>query len=173
VNQSNLARQYTAKDALRFSASVALLLVVVFFFCDAGHAQPTQANDPSGYRLIGTMEGSPLTGAVISDSTGTQTFYRVHELLPDGSQVVKVRSDSVSLKRSDGTTFDLYFRGSNSGNQQSSTPATAAAPPAEVQETRPVVERKPRSATLKRGDASAGQRPPKTKLRRHGSSTEE
>ena len=97
---------------------------------------PQQASDPSGYRLIGTMEGAPLAGAVISDSTGTQTFYRLHELLPDGSQVIKVRSDSISLKRSDGTSYDLYFRGSSPDGQQNRPPATAAVPPAVVQETR-------------------------------------
>jgi len=169
VNQAYYAGYFTARDVFRFSASVAFLVVAAFFFSNTGHAQtgrpPQQASDPSGYRLIGTMESSPLAGAVISDSSGTQSFYRLHERLPDGSQVVKVRSDSISLKRSDGTSFNLYFRGSNPGNQQNRPPAAAAAPPAVVQETRPAYEQPP-PAKLIPEDASAGQRRSKSKLRR-------
>jgi hypothetical protein len=172
VSHAYHARHHTTRNAFRFSAFVAFLLASSFFFSDAGQAQaPQQANDPSGYRLIGTMEGTPLAGAVISDSTGTQTFYRLHEMLPDGSQVIKVRSDSISLKRSDGTSYDLYFRGSNPGNQQSRPPATAAVPPAVTQEARPAYEQPP-SATPNRDEASAGLRR-KSKLRERSRVPEE
>jgi general secretion pathway protein C len=58
------------------------------------------------YKLIGTVEGSRFAGAVLEDSTG-QTFYRIREKLPDGSSIVKVMRDKVTIKKSDGSTVDL------------------------------------------------------------------
>ncbi len=63
---------------------------------------------PSGYSLNGTIQSSDLAGAVITVSKGEQTFFRKFEKLPDGSQIVEVRRDSVVLKRPDGTTYEMY-----------------------------------------------------------------
>ncbi len=71
------------------------------------NAAPGSAS--STYRLIGTIEGGSFTGAVLDDTAGKQSFYRLRELLPDGSKVVKVRSDSVLLKQADGSLYELFI----------------------------------------------------------------
>jgi general secretion pathway protein C len=58
------------------------------------------------YKLIGTIEGEQFSGAVLEDSTG-QAFYRIHQKLPDGSAIVKVLRDKVSIRRSDGVIVDV------------------------------------------------------------------
>ncbi len=58
------------------------------------------------YKLIGTIQGELFAGAVLEDSTG-QTFYRINQKLPDGSAIVKVLRDKVSIRRSDGVTVNL------------------------------------------------------------------
>lgn len=58
------------------------------------------------YRLIGTIEGQSFAGAVLEDTTG-QAFYRIHEKLPDGSAIVKVMHDKVTIKRPDGNLVKL------------------------------------------------------------------
>ena len=72
-----------------------------------GPSSGPQAAAPSAYRLIGTIEGEIFSGAVLEDATPMQTFYRIHEKLPDGSQIVKVKRDQISLKRSDGSITEL------------------------------------------------------------------
>jgi hypothetical protein len=62
----------------------------------------------SAFRLVGTIEGGPITGAVIDDTKNPQAFYRLNEKLPDESQIVKVRSDYIVLKWPDGTRTELY-----------------------------------------------------------------
>ncbi len=64
------------------------------------------AAESSSFRLIGTIEGESFAGAVLEDSTG-QTFYRIHQKLPDGSMIVKVMRDKVSLRKPEGRTVDL------------------------------------------------------------------
>ncbi len=68
----------------------------------AGSAAPPA----SSFRLIGTVEGETFSGAVLEDTTG-QAFYRVNQKLTDGSQIVKVQRDKITIKRSNGGTFDL------------------------------------------------------------------
>ncbi len=58
------------------------------------------------YKLIGTVEGGVFAGAVLEDKTG-QAFYRIHEKMPDGSSIVKVMRDMVTLRRSDGVSVNL------------------------------------------------------------------
>jgi len=60
----------------------------------------------SVYRLIGTIEGDIFSGAVLEDASG-QAFYRIDQKLPDGSQIVKVQRDKVTLKRADGSTTEI------------------------------------------------------------------
>ena len=62
--------------------------------------------ESSNYKLIGTMEGEVFSGAVLEDSTG-QAFYRLHQKLPDGSQIIKVRRERVTLRRPEGLTIDI------------------------------------------------------------------
>jgi hypothetical protein len=92
-----------------------LFLLILFisshlFLADTAAAQPPPAGQTaaqSGYRLIGILKGPALTGAVLGDGAGEQIFYRLHERLPDGSQVVKVRGGIV-LKRNDGCFANCY-----------------------------------------------------------------
>jgi len=85
---------------------VALVFTLVLFFVDTLDAQPA---GPQVTRLIGTIQSKNFIGAVFSDSKGEQSFYRVFDTLPDGSKIVTVRSDSISLKGSDGTSYDMYI----------------------------------------------------------------
>ncbi len=72
-------------------------------------SSPAAAAESANYSLIGTIEGDVFAGAVLADSTNQQTFYRLGEKLPDGSQIVKVLHDRVSLKRSDGSVSDIQI----------------------------------------------------------------
>ena len=63
----------------------------------------------TAYTLIGTIEGEYFSGAVLADTTNQQAFYRLNQKLPDGSQIVKVKRDSVTIKRSDGSTVEVQI----------------------------------------------------------------
>lgn len=65
--------------------------------------------DASGYTLIGTVAGDSFAGAVLQDATGMQTFYRLHQKLSDGSEIVKVLRDRITLKRPDGGATELVI----------------------------------------------------------------
>ena len=43
---------------------------------------------------------------MLEDASG-QTFYRIDQKLPNGSQIVKVQRDKITLKRSDGSTTEI------------------------------------------------------------------
>jgi general secretion pathway protein C len=58
------------------------------------------------YKLIGTVEGEVFAGAVLEDKTG-QAFYRINQKLPDGSAMVKIMQNKVTIRRSDGVTVNL------------------------------------------------------------------
>ncbi len=73
----------------------------------ASSAAPATA-EIVNYRLIGTIEGDSFSGAVLEDSTG-QAFYRIHQKLSDGSQIVKVMRDRVTMRRADGSTANLQI----------------------------------------------------------------
>jgi general secretion pathway protein C len=66
------------------------------------------AVEASNYKLIGTVEGTSFSGAVLEDSTG-QAFYRIHQKLPDSSQLVKVTRDKVTLQRPEGSLIDIVL----------------------------------------------------------------
>lgn len=66
------------------------------------------AIESSNYKLIGTIEGESFSGAVLEDSAG-QAFYRLHQKLPDGSQLVKVKRDKVTLQRPEGSTIEIQI----------------------------------------------------------------
>jgi general secretion pathway protein C len=66
------------------------------------------AVESTNYKLIGTIEGASFSGAVLEDASG-QVFYGLNQKLPDGSQVVTVTRDKVTLKRSDGSKIDIQL----------------------------------------------------------------
>jgi len=73
-----------------------------------GHVN-AQVATQSGYSLIGTIQSDDFTGAVISVSKGEQSFFRLFEKLPDGSQIVAVRPDYITLKGTDGLSYELFI----------------------------------------------------------------
>jgi general secretion pathway protein C len=68
---------------------------------------PTAAESYTAYTLIGTIEGEHFSGAVLADAANLQAFYRLNQKLPDGSRIVKVKRDRVTIKRPDGSTVDI------------------------------------------------------------------
>lgn len=68
----------------------------------SGAAEVSSVN----YKLIGTVEGEVFAGAVLEDKSG-QAFYRINQKLPDGSAIVKVMHNKVTVRRSDGVTVNL------------------------------------------------------------------
>jgi general secretion pathway protein C len=74
-----------------------------------GPSSSPTAVEFTSYTLIGTIEGESFAGAVLADTANQQTFYRIGQKLPDGSQIVKVGRDRVTLKRPDGSTVELQI----------------------------------------------------------------
>jgi general secretion pathway protein C len=74
-----------------------------------GSSSAPAAAEFTTYTLIGTIEGEVFAGAVLADTANLQAFYRLGQKLPDGSQLVKVKRDRVSLKRSDGSTVEIQI----------------------------------------------------------------
>ena len=105
---------------MAFSAAVVLLIT-----SGMSDAQPAGSQTP---KLIGTVEGGGFVGAVISDAKGEQNFYRLKEKLPDGSQIVKVRPDSILLMGADGTSYDMYIAHETSAAAPPANPAVSANP---------------------------------------------
>jgi general secretion pathway protein C len=74
-----------------------------------GSSAAPAAETYTAYTLIGTIEGDVFSGAVLADTMNQQSFYRLGQKLPDGSQIVKVKLDSVILKRADGSTVEIQI----------------------------------------------------------------
>lgn len=66
------------------------------------------ATSAADHRLVGTIEGSGFAGAVLLDPSGDQQFFRINETLPDGSRLIKVRKESILVKRPDGMTYEVF-----------------------------------------------------------------
>ena len=64
------------------------------------------AAESTNYKLIGTIEGGSFSGAVLEDASG-QAFYGINQKLPDGSQIIRVMRDKVTLQRSDRSKIDI------------------------------------------------------------------
>jgi len=79
----------------------------------------------SAYRLVGTIEGGPFTGAVIDDTKNPQAFYRLNDKLPDESRLVKVLHNRIVLKLPDGTSMELYATSGTGGGSVSAAPVAA------------------------------------------------
>ena len=85
------------------------------------------------YNLVGTIQSKGFTGAVIITPDGKQSFYRLRETLPDGAELVKVDADSISLKGSDGSRYDMFITASaNSGGPVLISPNVTPALPREA-----------------------------------------
>jgi len=97
-------------------------------FCGGSiaRAQLDALQPQSAFRLVGTIEGGPFTGAVFDDTKGQQVFYRLNERLPDESRIVKVQSDHIVLKWPDGARTELYATQGTVGGRSSAAPAAAA-----------------------------------------------
>jgi hypothetical protein len=97
--------------AIKKRAVCNLLLINLLFFLPLSLTRyaNAQVTTSSGYNLIGTIRSGDFSGAVIIVAKGEQSFFRLFEKLPDGSQIVQVRDDSISLKGADGTLYDMYI----------------------------------------------------------------
>lgn len=95
--------------AIAIPVFIVLFLSPAIFPVKIAGAQTAQGLDPSSYRLIGTIMAGGLSGAVLVDAKGEQAFYRLHDNLPDGSQVADVRSNSILLKWSDSTFYEIFI----------------------------------------------------------------
>ncbi len=99
----------------------ACLICLTLFFVGTADAQVAGG---ASLRLIGTMQGSRVSGAVFQDGTGAQTFHELNSKLPDGSQLIKLRDDSISLKGADGTLYEMYIsREKTAGSAASPQPS--------------------------------------------------
>lgn len=122
----------TSSNSFRYLCTAMMFLF--FSLMGASSISAGPAASLSTPRLVGTVEGEPFSGAVFDDGTGVQTFYRLHEQLPDGSFIVKVRSDSIAIKKSDGSLYEIFTSGT------ANTAATAL-PAAGVVPTEPNASR--------------------------------
>ena len=82
------------------------LSLSAFISVDASNAQQP-ITQTSG--LIGTIRSGGFIGAVLTAAKGEQVLYRLKEMLPDGPQLVEVRSESITLKSTDGTFYNMYI----------------------------------------------------------------
>jgi len=146
-------RLHSIKDEICSKLSrIALVFFLLLFLVDTMDAQPA---GPQSLRLIGTIQSGNFTGAVFSDEKGEQSFFRVFATLPDGSQIVKVRSDSIALKGADGTSYDMYI----AHDMTRSPVANTAAPVQPDVSAEPVAP-----ATVQKSNAEI----PKARSRAHG-----
>jgi hypothetical protein len=90
----------------RIFASLFTLLFISLTFCFPDNTSAQSSS--TAYRLVGTVQGAAFMGAVFVDPAGVQRIFRIHDKLPDGSRIIRVQSDSIVLKRPDGTTFELF-----------------------------------------------------------------
>ena len=88
-----------------------------------------QTPTPSGSNLVGTIISKMFTGAVIKDAKGEQSFYRIHDKLPDGSQIIKVADDHISLKAADGSLFTMFILHEKTESRVAGPTSAPASPP--------------------------------------------
>ena len=121
----DLLRWIIRRDFLTFTASV--ILAALLILSSTGECQtPT----PSDSYLVGTIISKMFVGAVIKDAKGEQLFYRIHETLPDGSRIIKVADDHISLKGPDGALYTMFImQGKTQSHEAGSGQARATASP--------------------------------------------
>jgi len=98
--------KYSRTKTSRHIVHLVVLVSLSFCFVCSVNAQTAPTN---GFRLIGTIVSGSFTGAVIADTTGTQSLYRLNEKLSSGQQIIDVKDDSISLKGPDGSIFTMYI----------------------------------------------------------------
>jgi hypothetical protein len=88
-----------------------VFLFALFFSSSLFGATGAVAQGPGqqDYRLVGTIESNGFAGAVLSDAKGEQSFYRLHDMLPNGFQLVQVRPDSVLVRGTDGKDYEMFI----------------------------------------------------------------
>jgi len=112
---------------------IIVMIVLASSFLFFAARVDAEASNPSSYSLVGTIQSKTFIGAVINDAKGEQSFFRIYEKLPDGTQIVEVRSDSISVKEEAGTRYDIYINhnmktagaASQSAHKASYAPATS------------------------------------------------
>lgn len=123
-----------SKDAVVIVIFVVILSSTVLPLAESASAQtgpgPEPAGSPDTYSLVGTIGGA-FSGAVLSVGKGEQLFYRLYDTLPDGAKLVGVRTDSISVKGTDGTSRDVYI-------SHETKPYSPAKPVAEAKPAPPV-----------------------------------
>jgi hypothetical protein len=130
---------------LLYAAITITLLLLFVATVDA------QATGPQAFRLIGTIQSKNFIGAVFSDSKGEQSFYRVFDTLPDGSKIVAVRPDSITLKGTDGMSYDMYI----AHDMTKSAISTPAAPVRPDVPANPIAPGAQQSSQIERMNAQA------------------
>ncbi len=103
-----LDRERPAIEPKRELSDYSSILERGIFGDGKGPSGGATAIEATTYKLIGTVEGANFSGAVLEDSTG-QAFYRTRQKLPDGSQIIKVIRDKVTLQKADGGTVDIQI----------------------------------------------------------------
>jgi hypothetical protein len=128
INHAAAARKNRRSKAV--PTLIVLLGISVLFLVKSANAQASA--DPSAYRLIGTVLAGEFTGAVIDEAAGGQTFYRLHEKLPDGSELFKVQPDSILLKTNDGGLYEIFIAHDTKAAAQQAAPQPQAVSPGPV-----------------------------------------
>ncbi len=106
-----IGRDDNHRHAMKRETASRIVLTIFFVFSFVffiNNTAAAQVAGQSGYSLVGTIQSRDFTGAVINVSKNEQTFLRLGDKLPDGSQVVKVTPDSIVLKAADGTTSEMF-----------------------------------------------------------------
>jgi hypothetical protein len=158
ISKTHTATVHAVEKAVSLPALITLLVFSSLVISHTASAQSGSASGASTYRLIGTIQSEALSGAVVNDAAGQQSFYRLNETLPDGSQVVKILENSIQLRGADGVRYELFIL----HELKTAVPASPA----------PAISQPSPAAIMP--DKAAGQRPSRVHRRpRHGSQTEE
>jgi len=105
------------------------MLLCAIAFGAACPAAGAPAGDPppdySAARLVGTIEGDGFSGAVFEDNKEGQAFYPAGATFSDGSRIVAVRPEGITVRTAEGALMELLINGGKPGRPG---PAQAARP---------------------------------------------
>ena len=114
------------------------------------------ASAENTYHLVGTVESKGFSGAIIIAPDGTQAFYRLREILPDGAQLIEVRSDTILVKSPDGSRYEMFISSTAGKLQSPSSPVAPASAPPQAR-TSPDQDKQSRSSRSGSRRSSAGE----------------